>query len=380
MIVAIRSEETPSGKIVRRDEASGEIRGTVSREGKDDIPTPSEPNKARGETAKTPENYTLRLSPVETINLIKSHSLSTDSLKAFARSKDLGVRMAILDSPKVTQEILDYLVSSSKKEEYRLRLTVARRYDLSTLTMARLASDSIPAVRAQMARHLNLNEGSQNDLSYDPDPLVRANLASNKKANAKVLERLAQDREPNVQIAVAGNEETSPDILFSMQVVYGHTSLTLITAIAGNPNASMNTLETLSQYSDVSVRAAVAFNVSTPDEVLDALSKDTSAESLPVMRALVANPRLPKDALHNLLKVSDPKIQEHIALHRNSDSAILDSLTSVAENEYIIELLCERPNISVETLKKLVEDKSIRPFIRNRANKHLEYRLYGESN
>lgn len=371
--MAIKPEETPSGKIVRRDESSGEIHGSVSREGKNDIPTPAEPKTSARKSTETAEDYTLRLSPVETINLIRHSNLSANSLKTLARSKDPGVRMAILDSSEVTPAILDYLVSSSPEDEYRLRLGVARRHDLSPLTMARLIGDPIPVVRAKMAQNHNLLPNQQNDLLFDSDPLVRAHLASSRQVTVEVLEHLAKDPDPSVQLAVASNERTSPDVLFTMQVVYGNNNIKLLEKIASNRNASINTLETLSRFGNVSIRAAVAYNVSTPDEVLDELSKDTSTESLPVIRKLVENSRLSEETLYALSKVTDARVRESIANHFNSNADTLDSLAE-ANDFHIRMLVCDHPNTRLELLKAFSRRVDLPEDLRNEAADRYEQR------
>ena len=165
-----------------------------------------------------------------------------------------------------------------------------------------------PDVRPFVARNPSLPLRLQNQFLNDERWDVREALASNPNASRKVLEVLSLDSDWEVREALAENPAISPDVIDRLagdswdlvrELVAAHpnaapktldelaTSRTLPglkddhdqdihLAVAENANTSPETLERLSNHTDMRIRAAVATHPNIPQALLDRLSEDKS--------------------------------------------------------------------------------------------------------
>lgn len=206
----------------------------------------------------------------------ENHAASAATLAGLGTDEDVKVRRAVAGNPNTPMETLDQLADDP--DEAR---------ELTATKVRWLVATNPRTAEATLARMLG-----------DPDQMVLAAIGRHPRASATTLEHLATTPSPgrqwidsDVRHAVASNRNTPSLIL------------------AGWEHADGNTM------------AQVAKNPSTPADVLERMSRDTSTGNH--TRALAAtNPSLPIVALHRLAhEDTDAWVREHAAKNPNIDAA-----------------------------------------------------------
>lgn len=231
------------------------------------------------------------------------------TLARLATDVDVTVRRAAAGNPNTPSATLDQLADdpddAKKLGETKVRWRVANNPRTTEATLARMAED--------------------------PDAMVRAAIGRHPHASVAVLEHLAttpspgrQWVDPDVRQAVASNTSTPPRVLAGWENADGHTM------------------------------AQVAKNPSTPANVLERMSRDTSTGNH--VRALAAtNPSLPAAALYRLAHEDDAWVREHAAMNPNIDAA--DSHRVALDQEpKVRRALARNEHVDPEVLTRLQTD------------------------
>ena len=138
---------------------------------------------------------------------------------------------------------------------------------------------------------------------------VRQRLAYSKTTPLAMLEKwCTEDRSASVLEFLASNRRLRPD---SLAIVGRHSNDDVRTSVAGNPNASAETLRLLCADKVEGVRAAAAANPGTPADALDMLARDVSGT---VRSSLIRNPNLPETAIRKLAEDEDRAIRKKLLL------------------------------------------------------------------
>ena len=156
-------------------------------------------------------------------------------------------------------------------------------------------------IRRAAAAHQAASESTLAALAADTDPAVRAVIAARVDTPPAVLVSLANDTNDEVVAAVLGNPSTPASALSrsfqtlqsSQDSSLGVSDAGLRVAAAAHPAAGADTLRLLAADPEPSVRAVVAARTDAPSDVLTALTQDPD----PSVRAAAAtNPSTPAAA------------------------------------------------------------------------------------
>lgn len=124
---------------------------------------------------------------------------------------------------------------------------------------------------------------------------VQLALANNPSATPEILDSMCMHFDPEIREAVARNTTSSDTLEFMAEDSIAHPNV--IERVAANPYTPANKLTELSKHPDEFVQSEVAGNISTPPTALDALSRSPFAR---VQDQVVRNPNTPLVTLAHL--------------------------------------------------------------------------------
>lgn len=154
-----------------------------------------------------------------------------------------------------------------------------------------------PEARRAARREKRMRERGFED---EVDPEFAAASVAERAVMADEYEEAAYDPSPTVRAAAARGPLTED----SEAVLAGDEKSQVRRALALNPACSAETLQDLSGDEDQSVRLAVAKHPSTPPEALVAMAGELDrGRDLSIARALAKNPRTPRSALEEWIRV-----------------------------------------------------------------------------
>lgn len=232
--------------------------------------------------------------------LAKNPSIPMDLLSALASSPDFEVRIAALQSERLTLEmttnVLAWLAKTTVYDAQKYAVTHrATPPDLLTqIAVENMALLGMPCAERRGYVKAHRHDGKSyddSDWQYDHGGVLTA-MASNPNCPASTLEWFAHSDFVWVRIGVANSPLAPPALLTQLaadtntvQRVLSDETLErdnnrmrqqgmLQAAVAANPNCPAPVLEQLARSMHTGVRAAVAKNPSTPQSLLTLLATD----------------------------------------------------------------------------------------------------------
>lgn len=322
-------------------------------------------------------------------------------------------RRAVTRRADVPVEVLRSLVSDSNQE---VRLAIARHPSTPITTLVKLLADSYFKVRRQVARHPAISVEILRQMADDSDEEVRRAVAIHPSTPIDILEHLASDRDATVRKAVAGNSQTPVNVLEKLAsdpdaqvvLVLAHNPHTPADALARcasapsalvrravirNPRTPLDTLIQCALDDDLLVRLEVAQNKRTPKHTLSQLILNTpqqmqitvtqnrnyyyshayrqkvSETTLPMGRAIAANPQASPELLAQLAQRTDEQLQVNLATNPSTPPDILARMADHPEG-WLRVSVAYNPAIPPDILSRLLSDpdKQVREQARLRAS------------
>ncbi len=206
------------------------------------------------------------------------------------------------------------------------RLFLARRFDLSTDLLAKLAQTSEVRVCEAVAQNPNTSISTLDKLAQSPETEIRQAVAQNINTSIESLEKLTQSPETEIR-----------------QVV------------AQNPNTPINLLEKLAKDRDSKVRMHIASNTKVPSKIIDELAND---ESFEVFTQAFRNPCLSTKTVERILcsQYASYYINfnpDYLSYHPNVKASVINHYANVEHSSIWFSLIILiQPEITQELLQK----------------------------
>lgn len=238
-----------------------------------------------------------------------------------SRVRDPDMRVVVARDRRCGEKTLLRLARSAESE---VRQEVAGNPHTSAVILEQLARDMEPSVRAMVARNMLTPISVLVALSQDAEVRVRAAALRNpavpeevlrgaevemaasaqrKRTDRAVLIEMAANKRAEVRMEAAFNPAADADVL---ALLGGERrSAQVRRAVAANPNAAAALLRLLSDDKDAQVRQAVAFNGSTPGDLLVELA----GRSIDLAILVAMNPDAPGAVLDALAQDCEPLIR-----------------------------------------------------------------------
>jgi len=346
----------------------------------------SEPNDITSKiwlNAAHHKNYRLRLVVAES-----SYDATFNLVEGLRKDTNLEVRLTAIFNQSKPNMILTYLANDPNAN---VRQIISQKTEIPLNIISQLAEDSNVNVRKTVAENKSTPKHILKQLSVDSNAEVRSAVAKSKSTSPDVFRQLAKDR-TKVQMFsnflkvpicyyVAGNESTPSDILDQLSK---DLDAVVRSGVAWNKSAPVDALRRLSKagisktskkpskfnfieqfYQDglnrspsllnadiadtITIRSGVAWNESTPPDVLRQLSKDSHAK---VRSAVAKNKSTPLDVLMQLAKDSDTAVQSELA---ESDLKSPDLVQQLLETQWstVISNIAQNESTPLDVLKML---------------------------
>ena len=288
-------------------------------------------------------------------------------IEYYLRSDMLGVPETAVRNPSLSADDLAFII-----DHYPARVRVGAAYNPNLSDESRKALMDDPNTSLAVAISPLTPPEDLAGLATHRHSVVRAGVAFNESTPVEVLETLALDESDEVRSAAVANSNT-PDISLSQNV--GSEYLAISKGIAGNPNASPQTLTSLwgqaRSWRDAdgaltdeafslridddlendtrSVVRQIASNKNTPTEVLSEIAKTR----FPPVGALAGNPNTPTEALSVLVRDHGYDLDvAKMATSPNVTPGILDAL-SRSKIEQVRVAAAKNPSTPVNRLRAL---------------------------
>ncbi|MGL5823682.1 MAG: hypothetical protein ACRCYU_02300 [Nocardioides sp.] len=252
----------------------------------------------------------------------------------------------------------DELARLAESPDVDIRADVAENLNTPPEVLAGLASDPDMIVRNAVAEHLNTRPEDLAGLSVETDkegdPCVRSVVAGNPSASLATLDRLARDSKHGVRAQVAANVSAPPAALDHLAE---DSSIEVRSAVAGNRSARGETLAKLvaENPSDSRICSLAATNPSTPAGTLHALVRHGDPI---VRRSLAKNRRLSDQDVNRLSYDNDASVRRSVA--RDSDRAGIIGRLAFDSDINVRVALSRNSNIDDVTRQTLANDLAIR--------------------
>lgn len=171
------------------------------------------------------------------------------------------------------------------------------------------------------------------------------------------------------QLSIAMDHRTSPEELTALSK---SKSITVKSAIAGNPSTPVDTLVELSSIKNHSIQHSIAKNPNTPPEILSKIA--FRSKSFLVQFAIAENPSTPELALAGLAK-KEPNnyMLKKVFKNPNCTAELLDWAERNLNLDYsTVDQAAKSRNISIDTLVRLMERGSILDIASKRVQDYLK--------
>ena len=259
-----------------------------------------------------------------------------------AHDSDVRTRHAVAIHPQTPPRLLEQMATD---ESYRVRYGVALNPNTPPFALQRLARDRDHQVRAMVARNPSTPERILGGLLKD-DEHVRVSLARNPACPERLLLQLLRDRDDDVRCAalrrinptargvdlaaaladerlrvvVATNPRLPASVLMRLALTLdptpGRCDRPLALALASNPAAPIEALDTLARISDAETQALVARHAHTTPATLVWLCANVR-ENAAMSLNLVRNPATPDDAVEQLAETNNYAVAQAVAARLN---------------------------------------------------------------
>ena len=267
--------------------------------------------------------------PLEVVELLKSqHDVANDWDADVERLRELGesrwswIRLTVAQNPFAPEDVLMKLATD---EEFRIRLAVVKNPNSTARVLSVLAEESLRLMQVAVAEHPNTGEETLHKLfaGYKSEIEKRNDLPrsilerfyrdksykssylffSNDNTPTWILAELANIDLEEVRADAIARKDSSPIIKTVEEWVEDGTNF--LADIAKHPQASVEMLQYLSQYSNPHIKFAVAENPKAPEELRISLLGQLSINSKANIRIKIAsNPQTPIVILEQLANAS----------------------------------------------------------------------------
>lgn len=337
-----------------------------------DDPDPSVRSAVLRNTQASPE---LAASIAESFLSSSTDELLLETLSAIGQRDDLDL------SAELIEDALERL-SKSRLREPEMRCVAAKDRRTGPQTLSRLAQSSDVDVRRSVAGNPRTPSEDLTVLASAPEAAVRAAAAGNQALSVDILVALANDDELEVQVSAARNPQLDPLVLGDL-LISEHWSVR--EAASENPSTrtddkaradaelerrwhkpapSRAKLEEMAANTRAEVRIQVAYEPSTPPDILRLLAGDR--RSTKVRCAVAANPNAAASLLVSLARDKDEDVRRAVALNRATPREALASLASSGiDLAILVALNPEAPTAILDTLGE--DDESLVRHIANNA-------------
>ena len=214
-----------------------------------------------------------------------------------AADEDWKVQVDIAVNPRTRASVLDEIARKNYDAITVLQFVIGNP-NTSEATLEWLAGNSIPYIRELVARRQDLPSSVLVRLAEDPVWQVRSKVAENPNTPLRALGKLAKDSEFSVKARVAENPAASPSILIRL----AKSDFELGFKALANPNCPHEVPEILSNDRIPSIREDLARDPNTPADILAKLASD---ENFDVRLGVTSNKNTPIEALRQLAKLDD---------------------------------------------------------------------------
>ena len=199
--------------------------------------------------------------------------------------------------------------------------------DLVLDTLTKMASHDDDYTRALAARSENAPVSLLKKLAKDSDDSVVAGVVSNSNTPVDLILDIARTHDdPYILKNLCKNPNAPKDVVIDALEYLANTDNDYCEFAASHQAATPEILNKLSMNTKISVRQAVAKNLSTPIDTLSQLAKDKSAE---VRKIAAENPNLPRDLIETLKEDISKYVRE--AAQRNTGAMNIDHFIDVIE-------------------------------------------------
>ncbi|WP_225636127.1 hypothetical protein [Streptomyces solaniscabiei] len=253
-----------------------------------------------------------------------------------------------------------------------LRWALAARQDLPQQVFARLASDPVPGVRADLAENPAIDDALIRALAGDRDPEVRRRLAHHPRVPLDVLtrlagntrigatllpriaaaspaevEELAKSPDPTVRMLVCQRRNLRPDI---RDRLVDDPDAKVVKALAPHPGLTGTQLRAMVDRHGVQVLANVAANPDAPAALLEELVRYEPAARR-VYREVARHRRATASAL--LICLADERARPVAAGHPALPPSVIAKLLSDADWQ-VVEAAAANPSLPPALMSDLL--------------------------
>ena len=253
-----------------------------------------------------------------------------------------------------------------------LRWALATRHDLPRQVCARLASDPVPGVRADLAVNPAIDDAVMRTLAGDRDSEVRRSLAHHPRVPLDVLtglagtarigatllpriatasptevEELAGSADAGVRMLVARRRDLPPGIRDRLA---DDSDAKVVKAIASHPGLTETRLRTMVDRHGARVPAAVAANPDAPPALLEDLVRHDPIVQK-VLREVARHPGAPASAL--LVCLADGKARQVAARHPALPQPVIVELLDDADQR-VAEAAAANPSLPPAVMSDLL--------------------------
>lgn len=190
-----------------------------------------------------------------------------------------------------------------------------------------LAASPMKDIRRRVAMNANTPLHLLRSLADDPE--VTYAVLRNASAPIEVLrDHSTSDKDVSLRALVGANESTPADVLTTLTF---DTDLRVRESVAANPSAPVDLLGRLALEDDEGVRSEVAINPSTPPDLLERLASDATRR----VRSSAARGQLPPETLRQLAEDVEPSVREAVASNSVTPAEVLESLAQDSEQAVV---------------------------------------------
>lgn len=177
-------------------------------------------------------------------------------------------------------------------------------------------------------------------------------IALTKKSSPKLLASLAQDSDWRVREQVAWNKSTPPEVLKSL--LFDENSIRL--GLANNTKSPEDLLMALANDGEDRVRDAVGRNSAATPKVLSVLVNLKDEDNVFIRRAIVNHPNVTPDILKRLAEDSSMLVRLSVANDQDVPAEVLTSLAT-DEREEVRAAIAANRNTPPEVLRNLANEE-----------------------
>jgi Leucine rich repeat variant len=297
-----------------------------------------------------------------------------DVLAILAEDPDYKVRVQVARNSATPIDILAVLANDVYYEDvykdliYKVRVAVAENPATPVNILRKLSKE--PSCFCSVGRNPNTPIEILEEFVDRNNSDTSTAMTSNPSTPGHVLAKIAYiyPHEIDHKIdSIARHPNTLPETLALLSTYTGNNAARIRMSVAGNLNASPDTLVDLAADSYIlrgydccdrfTIKIAVASNPNTPDYIIKSLwdSKDIF-----ICQALAKNPAISTEILRNIAENNEYLIQLHLSGDYNTIK--VEPISNLNNHQYLLKditiALCRNPRTSSDILEKLADDRS----------------------